>query len=152
MLPTHAKVRAALDEDVQTESLHDYRRRNDTAMLHLFEQTRDQVSYLPWTPEVGLVKLIAENPQLHENNLKTIFADQRITVPFGWGAAAMQLAAAAQRDACKTDVHTLVSTISRLLGARDDNTRSTLFAYLVNKTEEATPNSIVRYVGNVLYN
>ena len=57
MLPNHTKLMVALDNDVEQEALVDYQTNNDHTMLALFARLKNHLTYLPWTPEVGLVEL-----------------------------------------------------------------------------------------------
>ena len=58
MLPNHTKLMAALDSDVEKESLVKYQDDGDHNVLALFARLKDKLTYLPWTPEVGFVKQI----------------------------------------------------------------------------------------------
>jgi energy-coupling factor transporter ATP-binding protein EcfA2 len=152
MLPQQTRVRAALDQDVQTEALASYQASNDHARLNLFARTAGSVKYLPWTPEVGLVMLIRGNLHEHERALKAAFADPRIAIPRNWGERANGAAGRPLRDACKSATYELVQLISQLQGSSEDAVRAALFDYLVVETERANPNSILSLVAGIMYN
>lgn len=58
IFPGYVKRFALLDKDVETEALADARRSNNQQILELFRHAAGNVSYLPCTPELGLVELL----------------------------------------------------------------------------------------------
>lgn len=135
MLPTHTKLVAMLDGDVQTDSLAEYEANDDHQMLDLFKRLKGKLYYLPWTPEVGLVQLIRADIPFHENQLKEYFSDNRISVAHDWAAEFEEKAGATLRKYCKKVVYELGHSLEKLLGKSNDRIREDLFRYLVSETE-----------------
>ena len=151
MLPRHTKLMVALDNDVEQESLVDYRAINDHAMLALFGRLKKHLVYLPWTPEVGLVELIRADITSHEAKLKAYFSDHRIVIPQNWGAVTQGLSKKPLRVACKKVVYELGQSLETLLGRPNDRIREDLFRYLVLQTHEAQQHDLVSFVGSLIH-
>lgn len=151
MLPAHTKLMAALDADVEIESLAKYKQDNDLEMLSLFDRLKNHLAYLPWTPEVGFVQLIQMNHNFHESELKTYFSDNRIVIPHVWAQDTQGLSGKPLRDKCKEAVHTLGHSLERLLGKPNDRVREELFRYLVLQTESKKLHNLVDFVGRLIH-
>lgn len=151
MLPRQTKLMVALDKDVEQEALVDYQTRNDHAMLALFDRLKTNLTYLPWTPEVGLVELICPDIPSHEGKLKTYFSDHRIVIPQNWGLESQGLMKKPLRDACKRAVYELGQSLEALLGRQNDRIREDLFRYLVLQTHEANQHDLVTFVGKLIH-
>lgn len=151
MLPTHTKLMVALDKDVEQEALVDYQSNNDHAMLALFDRLKNHLTYLPWTPEVGLVELIRSDMASHEAKLKAYFSDHRIVIPHNWGSGTLGLTKRPLREACKKAVYELGGSLETLLGRQNDRIREDLFRYLVLQTQEAKQHDLLGYVGKLIH-
>ena len=76
-LPTHVMQTALLDEDVKTESLKNWTEAGDSVRMAEFNQTKDNIRYLPWTPEVALCEAI-RNKRSHFNDaIRSEFMDNQ---------------------------------------------------------------------------
>ena len=69
---------ALLDADVKDESIENWRKTDNHAMLAWFEGLADRIRFLPWTPEVGLFDLCDQDQQLFLNSIKNAFRDQTL--------------------------------------------------------------------------
>src|SRR5690606_4739095 len=58
VLPAHVVQKAILDQDVSTETLVTWRANDKHAQLAKFQRLQDDIKYLPFTPEVGLLEHI----------------------------------------------------------------------------------------------
>jgi len=150
MLPASTKIVACLDGDVRDESLADYEKKQDHNKLALFVRLKDRISYLPWTPEVGLVRLILSNPSMHEGRLKEFFGDVRFRLPHLWGNGVVGDKGKAFRDACKSAVHQLCEEIERLTAKSRDRVREDLMRYLVVGWNEDN-HSAVKFIGDLTH-
>ncbi len=151
MLPRHTKIMAALDLDVKEESLLDYQTRSDHEKLALFQRLEAKLTYLPWTPEVGLVALIRADIAAHETNLKAYFSDHRVVIPHDWGSATLGLTKKPFREACKKAVYELGESLETLLGRQNDRVREDLFRYLVLQTHETKQHDLLSFVGKLIH-
>jgi hypothetical protein len=120
-------------------------------MLALFERLKTSVTYLPWTPEVGLVELIRTDIATHEAQLKKYFSDNRVAIPHDWGSGTHGLAKKPLRDACKKAIFELGESFETLLGRSNDRIREDMFRYLVFQTHELKQHDLVGYVGRLIH-
>jgi AAA domain, putative AbiEii toxin, Type IV TA system len=133
MLPQSTKIAAALDKDVQTESLKGYQDASDHQMLGLFQRLSKSLNYLPWTPEVGLVEQFASDRQATEGLLKKYFGDSRIQVAADWATGLSTQIGPQRRKYCKAQLYTLVSTVCQWTGRSNDRVREELFELFVKQ-------------------
>lgn len=152
LLPNMTKLRVLLDEDVKTESLAEYRRRDDHYMLGLFQRLDRSIGFLPWTPEVGFIDLIRQDLERHENGLKMYFNDHRVSFLDDWPPAVQQGTPKQIRDAAKTSLFTLCSHLEGLVGRSNDRVREGLFEYLVQQTFAAKTHDLVGLIGRTIHN
>lgn len=152
LLPNTAKQKVLLDLDVKTESLVDYTMADDHYMLGLFQRLDRYIDYLPWTPEVGLVELIGEDRQQHENGLRNYFSDQRISFPANWPVNAPNDATTKQyRATTKKSLFQLCEHIENITGRPRDRIREGLFDYLVLQTHSASRHDLVGLIGQTIH-
>ena len=152
MLPVHTRLMAALDLDVEKESIEDYQKQENHAMLALFTRLKSNITYLPWTPEVGLVGLIRRDITVAERNMKAFFADHRISIPHDWAESTLELEKRPLRESCKKAIHDLGLTLETLLGRSKEKIREDLFKYLVVQTHETKDHNLIGYIGKMIHN
>jgi ABC-type lipoprotein export system ATPase subunit len=80
VLPARVVQKAVLDEDVSTEILQVLRANRVHAQLAKFQRVEDDILYLPFTPEVGLMNEISANLQTFEQALRTRFGDNQLRI------------------------------------------------------------------------
>ncbi|MCQ9473389.1 AAA family ATPase [Pseudomonas alliivorans] len=81
IFPDHVIRHAFLDEDVLSESLVEYKKKQNTKALDLFKSVKGRLSYLPVTPELGVIKMVHEavlNNTATLQILKTAFSGASI--------------------------------------------------------------------------
>lgn len=149
--PTNTKVRALLDEDVRSESLVEYKKRDDHTMLGLFARLSSSVQYLPWTPEVGFVELFSQNSTQHENGLKEYFQDQRVHLPHNWLPTTALKTPKQIRDASKTAFFNICGHLQNLLGRPSDRVREGLFDYLVRQTFASATHDQIALIARTIH-
>ena len=151
MLPRHTKLVAILDKDVELESLAQYQASGDYKMLDLFGRLGKNISYLPWTPEVGFLELLLKDLNFSGRVLKEFFHDPRISIPSGWGDDAGKLASGEYRRYSKKMMSELGEMIGVLTGRQIDRIREDLFGLLVNKTHEMQSHKLVEIVARAVH-
>lgn len=151
MLPSHTKLAAILDGDIQTESLATYTAANDYQMLDLFKKLEERLFYLPWTPEVGLVQLIRSDINYHEGQLKNYFADNRISIAHDWATDVDAKTGKVLRDYCKKAVYELGSSIEKLSGKSNDRVREDLFRYLVMQADSSGTYDLTNLIAKAIH-
>lgn len=135
-------VKAALDGDVQTDSLTDYQNRGDFEMLSLFDRQKDAIHFLPWTPEVGLVQLIASDANSVRTALRNKFSDHRIQLNGAPFISCNNKTGAQQRSEAKPLIAELATSIAELQGMDKGRVYQALFqllatSYFTNNTQSA---------------
>lgn len=148
LFPDRTTTYALLDQDVATESLAEFRRNNNYEQLGLFQRLGNQVLYLPWTPEVGLVRLLQRDPNLHQQQLREYFADNRLNIDrqriLGIDA---NIPGRQSRDSCKRLVNEITDDFCATLGRQKDTVRGSLFKYLIDRSTVEEKNAYSGLVG-----
>lgn len=80
VLPNQVTQKAVLDNDVATDTIARWTQSNNHARLSKFERLKQDIKYLPFTPEVGLMDCIAGNTQTFETKLRLRFSDNQIRI------------------------------------------------------------------------
>lgn len=111
-LPPSTKCKALLDVDVKEETVVQWRRNQNHTLLAEFNNLGDNLKYLPWTPEVGLVYFLRDEPHA-TNILRHKFGDNRIRVRVEDVALIPAQAGGEQRKACKAAVRRVVDSIKQ---------------------------------------
>ena len=81
ILPAGTKGYALLDNDVATEIVQKWQANQNHAQLATMQRVLSQLSYLPWTPEVGIVEYWASSLTLAEQNLKAKMNASNFALP-----------------------------------------------------------------------
>lgn len=128
LLPTSTRVSVLLDHDVEQESVAQWNLTGNHTALAEFQQLANQIGYLPWTPEVGLVTFLRDPASGAQQLLRDRLRDNRINIraqDFGIIPAA---AGGTQRNACKEAVRNVVQHVTTFLpNAKPDQVRKVLF-------------------------
>ncbi|BBU61036.1 hypothetical protein MSC49_09710 [Methylosinus sp. C49] len=80
VLPDHVIQKAVLDNDVATDTLARWKQSNNHARLSKFERLKNDIKYLPFTPEVGLMDHVAGNVGIFETKLRQRCGDNQIRI------------------------------------------------------------------------
>lgn len=80
VLPEHVVQKAALDQDVADESLAVLRRTENHAELAKFQRVNQNIDYLPFTPEVGLLTHAKADINAFEQSLRQRFRDNQLRI------------------------------------------------------------------------
>lgn len=80
VLPAHVVQKAVLDSDVSTETLRALRRAQNHTQLAKFQRVENDIRFLPFTPEVGLMAEVIANTQAFESALRRRFGDHQIRI------------------------------------------------------------------------
>ena len=80
VLPDYVTQKAVLDKDVATDTISDWRQNNNHAQLTKFQRFENDIKYLPFTPEVGLIDHIFQNIQPFQTILRQRCADNLIRI------------------------------------------------------------------------
>lgn len=133
ILPPGTSSTALLDQDVAAESLRNMRQGNNLIALAKFQRVEGRVSYLPWTPEVGIAEMVIEDIGSAEREIRTLVGDQRIDLRgINW-AGLNGLAAGVKRDTAKTLVRALTNEIARHQAISADEAKRFVTTFFVER-------------------
>lgn len=80
IFPNFVKRYAVLDLDVKTESLNEARNSNNQIILSLFNNSSNNISYLPCTPEQGLMELVESDEDSQIDMINRSFQGIRLNI------------------------------------------------------------------------
>ena len=78
VLPDHCLQKAVLDQDVATEVLVRWRQNGNHAQLDKFRRLENDIKFLPFTPEVGVMNYIVGDLQEFERSLRARCSDNQL--------------------------------------------------------------------------
>lgn len=115
VLPDNCRQQALLDADVSQETIRAWTA-NQNPRLAKFNRLRDQIQYLPWTPEVGLVQFFRNNTAIVEQALRTRFRDNQIRIAAPLAGFDENLEGGPLRRSAKAAVDALTTYICQRTG------------------------------------
>jgi energy-coupling factor transporter ATP-binding protein EcfA2 len=80
VLPDRVMQKAVLDEDVATDTIASWRDNSNHARLAKYQRLTNDIKFLPFTPENGLMDYIAGNCSSFEASLRERCADNQIRI------------------------------------------------------------------------
>ena len=81
MFPSYVRQWILLDADVQDESIAIMANSSNDVMREVFHRHSSRIRYLPWTPEVGLVRYLASNRVSAERELRRRLHNGNLHIP-----------------------------------------------------------------------
>jgi hypothetical protein len=78
VLPNRCVQKAILDGDVSDEILIKWRQANNHIQLDKFQRVENDIKYLPFTPEVGIMNFAVSNLLEFERNLRRRYGDNQL--------------------------------------------------------------------------
>lgn len=105
--------KAILDEDVLSESLVSLKNAENHVKLAKYKRVKDDLKYLPFTPEVGLATFIMNDIASFESLLRSRLHDNTIKISSIMAKLDLGVSGAAMCNSSKTVVHDLVSYLSQ---------------------------------------
>jgi hypothetical protein len=123
VMPQHVVQIAVLDDDVRTETLVQWNANNNHAQLEKIQRLARNISYLPFTPEVGLITFILENQAVFEQALRLRFSDNQIRIGQILAEYDSTLIGPDQRRAAKSTVRSLLGYIEQRSQSSPDAVR-----------------------------
>lgn len=131
IFPNHVKRHALLDADVKTESLAKAQQQNNQTLLTMFNNSAGKMTYLPCTPEQGLIELFEVHAIASvdvQNKINGMFPGHAINIRSLTAAADyLQLTKANLRDRAKDRLQNIVTKISGVTGIDEIHVRRTMY-------------------------
>lgn len=134
VLPNSIIQKAVLDEDVATDSIAGWRQHNNHAQLLKYQRQHNDIRFLPFTPEVGLVDHIAANCASFEAGLRRRCHDNQIRIAGIMRGYDPALAGGEQRRAAKGLTDELIAYLERKTQRTPDVVREQLCGVFANDT------------------
>jgi len=132
VLPDHVTQKAVLDDDVSSETLAHWRQQNNHAQLAKFQRLQNDIKFLPFTPEVGLMNHIAANLQAFEQGLRQRCADNQLRIGEIVGRYNTTLQGGQLRNDAKTATRDLMEYVEQRTARSTDIVREQLCGVFVN--------------------
>lgn len=121
ILPFGAQSFAVLDADVRDEVVESWRANENHQRLGWFEGLGNQIQYLPWTPEVGLVRFFQLNRAQAEADIRNLFGDQQIVLDQQYFNNIPENPGSPQRRRCKRIFNTVCVDTCRVTARKRDD-------------------------------
>lgn len=121
-----------LDNDVSAETLNQWRQHDNHTQLAKFQRLQEDIKFLPFTPEVGLLNHIAANLQAFEQGLRQRCADNQLRIGDIVGRYDVTLQGGPLRSAAKVATRELIDYVQQRTGRSTDMAREQLCAVFVN--------------------
>jgi ABC-type lipoprotein export system ATPase subunit len=126
VLPGHVKQRAILDADVKDETLKTWNASKNHKQLAKVQKLSNKISYLPFTPEVGLISFIANDVGGFQTKLRQRFVDNQIHISSIMATYNATLQNKAQRDECKRVQNELLAYLEEKTQRSEETVREIL--------------------------
>lgn len=115
VLPDRCRQHAVLDGDVAQETLVAWRASNNPRLAR-FQRLSQQISHLPWTPEVGMMSFFAGHLDQVQQGLRRRFADNQIRIADSVRRYDDSLRGSALRRSAKDAVESLATYLCQKTG------------------------------------
>ncbi|MDP2065676.1 MAG: AAA family ATPase [Burkholderiaceae bacterium] len=115
LLSPTTRTSALLDDDVQAETVANWTATDNHARLAEFQAQVGRIQYLPWTPEVGLVRYLQQPGRLAEQELRQHFGNNLLAVRPADIGVIPAIPGGNQRRVCKTAVTNVVQHLRTFL-------------------------------------
>lgn len=150
LLPRTTTAWALLDLDVQEETLAEWHENNDYEKLAAFERIRARVSFLPTTPEVGLMEFIRNNRAAAEQALRDAFRDPQLGFRERDLGAPIEPARGRIRKQYKAAVGSVVNFLDGRFSIGEGAIRRTLYSTLARQFFRENRGDALALLGPIL--
>lgn len=134
VLPDVIVQKAVLDEDVASETIAGWQQRNNHVQLAKYQRQQNDIGFLPFTPEVGLVEHITGNIVAFEAELRRRCHDNQIRIADIFQDYDPTLLGGAQRRAAKNLTDNLIYYLEQRTQRTQDVVRDQLCGVFANQT------------------
>lgn len=151
-VPQLTKCMAALDADAEPFCMPPVTPKGKaapelTVPQSLYKEMKNNVVFLPWTPEVGLCELLRGDLNKHLAGIQAWTGVTNLKITQASVNAHVGKVGKEQRTACKTTIDAIASSIATKNTWTEDRAREELFGYLVRNTRST--NSIKQLTGKL---
>ncbi len=132
VLPDQVTQKAVLDHDVATDTLTNWQRNSNYAQLSKFQRLENDIKYLPFTPEAGLIDYISGNLPTFEASLRQRCADNQIRIAAIVRDYDATLSGSQKRTAAKETTKRLIIHLVQRTQRPEDTVREQLCGVFAN--------------------
>ncbi|MCT8267715.1 AAA family ATPase [Afifella sp. JA880] len=150
VLPVSVKQMAVLDSDVSGEVISAWKKSNNHAKMSKYNQLRKQIAFLPFTPEVGLMKYAGSNSAAFEQKMRTRFGDNLLQITSILSKYDKNLEGADQRKAAKLIVEEMTDYLKTRTQGTDDVIREKLSGVFATATWPTYKASFMTLLGGLV--
>lgn len=126
VLPAQVRQQAVLDGDVKDENLKAWSTSKNHKQLAKFQKLANKISYLPFTPEVGLIGFIADDVGGFQTKLRQRFVDNQLHIASVMTTYNAALQGKALRDECKRVQNELLGYLEQKTQRSEETVREML--------------------------
>lgn len=134
VLPNSVVQKAVLDGDVANESIVGWRANDNHARLAKYQRQQQDINFLPFTPEVGLITHIASDIGAFEVELRRRCQDNQIRISHIMRGYDTTLAGGAQRREAKRITNALLAYLGQRTQRSEEVSREQLCGVFANRT------------------
>tara|TARA_R110000868_G_scaffold139488_4_gene354368 strand:+ start:928 stop:2445 length:1518 start_codon:yes stop_codon:yes gene_type:complete len=128
LLPPNTRAHAILDEDVNSENIRAWRNSDNRERLAEFRRLERQISFLPWTPEVGLIEYFRDYRDIAESRIREATGEHQFSIRDELFGDIPEQKGGQQRSACKASLQRIAAHMSNnLQGMNEDRARRLMF-------------------------
>ncbi|MBN3734832.1 AAA family ATPase [Burkholderia sp. Tr-20390] len=129
LLPDTVRQVALLDKDAHDEYVVPLKKSENHAELAKLQAVKDKIKFLPWTPEVGICKLLMSDIGKHESAIRDFFDDGRISFADIDFPRITELSGGQLRKYAKKVVRDLIDEIAKLTLKSQERVRQDISDY-----------------------
>lgn len=149
VMPQHVVQIAVLDADVKDETLVHWRQNNNHGQLEKFRRLAQNIGYLPFTPEVGLINFIVENLADFERALRDRFGDHQLRVGAVIAEYDSTLTGSEQRRSAKSTIGRMLSYLEQQSQLSPDAVRERVCGVFANNSWQTNRSDFMRLFGTM---
>lgn len=142
---------ALLDGDVKSETVRDWRRSNNHGELQQLERLKHKIQYLPWTPEVALMKFLSNKREGVQNQIRQATNSNQFNIRRNLICDIPEDAGGDQRRACKRSLRDVTTHMANTLQNYDEaRSRRLLFQIFATDYFNENTGEIMGILGPIL--
>lgn len=134
VLPATVVQKAVLDLDVADETIQGWRSNENHSQLNKYQRQQQDISFLPFTPEVGLISHILTEVSAFETELRQRFNDNQIRIAEIIGRYDTTSTGGEQRRAAKRVTAELLAYLQQRTQRQEETVREQLCGIFANRT------------------
>lgn len=149
LVPALTRRIAALDADAEPNCVPPAPKARGDIPQSLYAAQRESVTFLPWTPEVGLCELLRSNLTKHRGEIRALTGIMNLQISQAQITAHAGMIGKPLREQCKRTVDAIASAIALRSQCTEERAREILLGYLVRSTLIQDPPTMQALAGRL---